>query len=429
MEKQKKPSLKHQKLISRARDVFPGCTNNAVSPKFGQEFIVERGEGAYLFDIDGRSFLDFTLGSGPLVLGHAHPRMVKTVKQAAEIGTHHFAPHVRAVELAERICEYVPCAEMVRFTASGNEATYNAIRLARAVTGRDGIIKFDGAFHGHHDLVAWSFERSNTDFPRPFPQSAGVQKGVEGDVVVMPFNDLESVEQIVRESPERYAAIICEPFQRMVAPDEGFLEGLRSLCDETGTILIFDEIVTGFRLAIGGAQEFYGVTPDLAAIGKALSAGLPFAALIGKKKLLEHLDPASRKEQFSFHCGTLNAYLLGVEAAHTCLDILINDEGINYLGEIGSYARKCLTQVFSGTEYEVKIVGEGPLFHVYFTNGPIRNNADVAKCDWVVSDRLHELLFESGIYKPSVKGYLSIVHQREHIDQLCETISQALRIL
>jgi len=344
----------------------------------------------------------------------------------SEVGTHHFAPHLRAVELAERICKYVPCSEMVRFTASGNEATYNAIRLARAITGRNGIIKFDGSFHGHHDLVAWSFERSNTNYPTPVPQSAGIQRGVADDLAVLPFNDIKAVTTLLQADPRRFAAIICEPLQRMLSPQAGFLEGLRSICDETGTILIFDEIVTGFRLAPGGAQEHYGVVPDLAAIGKALSAGLPLAALVGKRNLMEHLDPASNKEQFAFHCGTLNAYALGVEAAHTCFDILIDEGGLDYLSDIGEYARQSMEKVFFGTGHAVDIAGEGPLFHPYFTDHKICNNADVANCNWVLSDKLHHLMFEAGIYKPSVKGYLAIVHGTQHVDELSDVMRWAL---
>ncbi len=421
-----KPTDSYIDLVERARSIFPGCTNTAVSPAPGYEVIADRGAGVYLYDIDGRRWLDFALGSGPLIHGHAHPRIIETIKQASNHGTHHFTIHRRAIELAERISKYVPCAEMVRYMGTGNEATFNAIRLARAATGRDSVIKFDGAFHGHHDMVSASFERSPTDSPNPYFQSAGIQNGVRDTLAVLPFNDTKALTELLKANADKFAAVICEPFQRMIAPLPGFLETLREMCDKTGTVLIFDEVVTGFRLAPGGAQEFYGVLPDLVTLGKALSGGMSIAALCGKRNLMQYFDPQYGRDNFAFHCGTLNGNALAVEAAHTCLDLLIEEGGIHHLTSIGEYTRDRMARTLKDANLEYQIVGEGPLFHAYFTSLPVQNNADVIACDWKFSDRLHELLFSAGVYKPSVKGYLGTVHQTDHIDELVNIIEWAI---
>ncbi len=277
-----RPSDDQSDLIQRSRDTLPGGTTTSVVPPKGLEFIVDHGEGAYLYDVDGRRYLDFFMGAGPLVLGHAHPRIVAAIRDNAHKGTHHFGLHKRTVELAERLVKYVPSAEMVRFTASGSEATFHALRLARAATGRDGIVKFDGAYHGHHDLAVWSYEQTPTTIPAPTPESRGIQPGVAENIVVLPFNDIGPIRETLRDHPDRFAAVICEPHQRALPPLPGFLEALREECDRAGTILIFDEIVTGFRVAPGGAQERYGVTPDLTALAKILAGGLPGGAVAGK---------------------------------------------------------------------------------------------------------------------------------------------------
>ncbi len=276
-----RPSDDHSDLIQRSQDTLPGGTTTSVVPPKGLEFIVDHGKGAYLYDVDGRRYLDFFMGAGPLVLGHAHPRIVAAIRDNAHKGTHHFGLHKRTLELAERLVKYVPSAEMVRFTSSGSEATFHAMRLARAVTGRAGIVKFDGAYHGHHDLAVWSYEQTPTQIPAPTAESRGIQLGVAEDMTVLPFNDIAAIRETLRARPDHFAAVICEPHQRALPPLPGFLEALREACDRAGTVLIFDEIVTGFRLAAGGGQELYGVVPDLTTLGKAMTGGMTMSALVG----------------------------------------------------------------------------------------------------------------------------------------------------
>jgi glutamate-1-semialdehyde 2,1-aminomutase len=411
-------SERQGELVARLQSVIPGGTlNSAVMPE-GLEFVVERGEGPRIVDVDGRTFLDFVLGGGPLVLGHAHPRILEALARAAAQGTHHYAMHHRAAELAERITRLVPCAEMVRFTGSGSEATFHALRLARAVTGRGGIVKFDGGYHGHHDLAAWSFQDTSSRPPEPAAESAGIQHGVAADIVVAAFNDAEGVAGILSREPERFAAVIVEPFQRALPPRPGFLEGLRAACDRTGTVLVFDEIVTGFRFGPGGAQERYGVTPDLATLGKALAGGVPLSALVGRRSLMRHLDPASPDLDRSFHCGTFNGNLLGVECAHTTLDVLVDEGGIGRLRELGSLAGEALGRAFHDAGVPVHVVAEGGVFQPYFTDRDVVTAADVRACDRERADAFHRLLLQAGIYKLPSKGYVSLAHDEGSIDEL-----------
>jgi glutamate-1-semialdehyde 2,1-aminomutase len=419
-------SAAHNELVARAARVIPGGTTNSARHPPGLEFLVERGEGAHLVDVDGRRYLDFVLGGGPLVLGHADPRLQAVVQRATALGGHHYALHRRAVELAERIVRHVPSAEMVRFTASGSEATFHALRLARAVTSRTGIVKFDGAYHGHHDLAVWSFEHSPTHPPDPYPESAGVQRGVASDLVVLPFNDAEAVAQALGAQPGRFAAVICEPFQRAIPPRPGFLEAVRRACDATGTVLIFDEIVTGFRLAPGGAQQRYGVVPDLTTLGKALAGGLPLAALAGQRRFMEHLDPDLGGSGFSFHCGTFNGYLLGVECAHATLDVLLEQGGLARLEELGELAAERLRRACADLGMPVDVTVAGGVFQPYFTDRPVRSAADARAADQVLTAAYHRLLLEAGVYKLAAKGYLGLAHDEGHVEELGEATTWAL---
>ncbi|HTF59170.1 MAG TPA: aminotransferase class III-fold pyridoxal phosphate-dependent enzyme [Actinomycetes bacterium] len=419
-------SAAHAELVARADAVLPGGTTNSARHPAGLEFLVERGAGAELFDVDGRRYLDFVLGGGPLVLGHADPRLLAVLQRAAALGGHHYALHRRTVELAERIAGYVPSAEMVRFTGSGSEATFHALRLARAATGRAGIVKFDGAYHGHHDLGVWSFEQSPTDPPVPFPESAGVQEGVVGDVVVLPFNDPGAVTELLEAEPERFAAVICEPFQRALAPLPGFLDAVRRACDRSGTVLIFDEVVTGFRFAPGGAQERYGVLPDLTTLGKALAGGLPLAALTGRRRLMEHLGPGGGRTPSSFHCGTFNGWLLGVESAHATLDILVEQGGLARLEELGGLAADALRRVCADRGVPVQVSAAGGVFQPWFGDRPVTSAAGIRATDLAMSAAWHRLLLQAGVYKLAPKGYVGLAHDQGHVQELAAAAGWAL---
>jgi len=413
-------------LVARAKAVIPGGSSVAAILPEGREFVVERGEGATLVTTDGRRLVDFVLGGGPLVLGHAHPAIRDALTRAGEDGTHHYVLHRRTIELAERICRHVESAEAVRFTASGSEATMHALRLARAVTGRSGILKFDGAYHGHHDLGVWSFEHTEPDGTRPVPESAGVQGGIADDLVVLPFNDPAAVRALLDAEPDRFAAVICEPLQRALPPRPGFLEAVREACDRTGTVLIFDEVVTGFRLAPGGAQERYGVPADLTTLGKALAGGMPLAALVGRRDLMQHLAPQSQAGIRTYHCGTFNGYLAGVECAHATLDILIEGAGIDELQRLTEATVEVLRRAFADAREPVWIAAASGLFQPYFSAAPVHDAAGVRASDLDRLRRYTALLLEAGVYKLPNKGYVGLAHGADELARLEDATRWAL---
>jgi glutamate-1-semialdehyde 2,1-aminomutase len=262
-------------------DLLPGRRLHAVSFPDGRAPVMARGRGATVWDQDGKSYTDLLLGSGPMVVGHAHPAVVDAVRRQAELGSTFYSPTAPVLELAERIVEAVPCAEMVQFCGSGSEATLYAMRIARAATGRDAVLKFEGAFHGSNDYALMSlFPAERLPFPQAEPSSAGIPAALRGQVLIAPYNDLATTSSIVSAYKDQIAAIIVEPMQRVISPAPGFLAGLRELADRHGIVLIFDEIVTGFRFGPGGAQERYGVTADLATLGKVIGGGYPLAAVV-----------------------------------------------------------------------------------------------------------------------------------------------------
>src|SRR2546429_1043913 len=269
-------------LLKRAARVLPGGVlgNHRSGP--GLEFVVKEGRGAYLWDTNGRRYLDYLLGSGPMVLGHAHPAVVEAVLRQVGRGTSYMLLNEPAIELAEELVRAVPCAEQVRYTSSGTEATFFALRVARAFRARDKILKFEGGFHGTHDYGMMSVApRSPKAFPAPMADSAGIPHAIQGEVLVAPYNDLATAEALIAAHHAELAAVIVEPYQRTIVPAAGFLPGLRAATRRYDVPLVFDEIVTGFRFAYGGAQEYYGVVPDLAAYGKVMAGGLPPPALAG----------------------------------------------------------------------------------------------------------------------------------------------------
>src|SRR5438105_8329792 len=280
-------------LLERAGRIFPGGALGAHRSAPGLEFVVKDARGPYLWDAYGRRYLDYLLGSGPMLLGHAHPAVVEAVQRQAGHGTTFMLLNEPIIDLAEAIVRAVPCAEQVRLMSSGSEATFFALRVARAFRRRDKIMKFEGGFHGTHDYALMSVSpRSPKAFPAPMMDSAGVPHAIEAEVLIAPYNDLATAEALIAAHHEELAAVILEPYQRVIVPAPGFLAGLRAATKRYGVPLIFDEIVTGCRFAYGGAQEYYGVVPDLAAYGKVVAGGFPLACIAGPKPIMRHFDAA-----------------------------------------------------------------------------------------------------------------------------------------
>jgi glutamate-1-semialdehyde 2,1-aminomutase len=314
---------RREDLVRRAHATLGGSLGALYLPD-DLSVIVDRAEGAHIFDVDGRRYIDYLLGSGPMLLGHAPPEIVEVVQAQVASGMSYFALNDKIIEFAEKIVEIVPCAEQVRFVSTGSEATYYALRMARAYTKKTKILKFEGGFHGVHDYALMSaHSQRQTDYPTPIPDSAGIPRSIEANVVISCWNDVELTEEIVRAHRDELAAVICEPLQRALVPAPGFLKELRRITEENDVLLIFDEVVTGFRLALGGAQEKYGVIPDLAALGKALSAGYPMAAIAGRADILNTTNPAGRAPGESVRMGgTMSGNPVGAVAGLKSMEML-----------------------------------------------------------------------------------------------------------
>jgi glutamate-1-semialdehyde 2,1-aminomutase len=290
----------------------------------GQPLFIERGQGPYLFDADGNRYIDYVLSWGPLILGHAHPRVTAALQEAVTRGTSYGAPTALETRLADLVVELAPSAEMVRFVNSGTEATMSALRLARAFTGREKIVKFEGCYHGHADSLL--VQAGSGVATLGLPDSPGVPRGAAQDTLLAPFNDIHSVRALLEANPDQVAAVIVEPVagnMGVVPPMEGFLEGLRALTQEHGAILIFDEVMTGFRVALGGAQALYGVSPDLTTLGKVIGGGLPVGAYSGRREIMELVAPAGPMYQ----AGTLSGNPLAMTAGLVTLETL-REQGV-----------------------------------------------------------------------------------------------------
>jgi glutamate-1-semialdehyde 2,1-aminomutase len=282
-------------LLKRAYHIFPGASLGTFYLPEGHEFVIQCGQGSRVWDVEGNVYLDYVMGSGPMVLGHAHPVVVAAVQRQIEHGSTFYGLNDVAIRLGEKIVTAAPCAEAIKVCGSGAEATFYALRLARTATGRPKVLKFEGGYHGHHDYAMMSVTPARlVSFPTPVPDSAGIPEDVERQVLVAPFNDLTATAEIIRRHRDELAAVIIEPLNRMLEPTPGFLEGLRQVTREIGAILIFDEVVTGFRVAWGGAQGVYGVTPDLATYGKIIGGGLPLAAVVGRRDEIEFANPRKK---------------------------------------------------------------------------------------------------------------------------------------
>ena len=288
----KERNARERGLLERTGRFMPSGVRTP-SSSGAHAMVVEGGQGCWLRDVSGNEYLDYLMGSGPLLLGHAHPAVVEAVSQRLARGSSYLMVNESAIELAEEVVRTVPCAEKVAFNSSGSESTFFALRMARAFTGREKILKFEGAFHGMHDyaLMSNQWTHSSDETGAPIPNSAGIASSIGKDVLVAPWNDIDVTEDLLRRHGAELAAVILEPLQRTLPPAPGFLARIRELTSELGIVLVFDEVVTGYRLALGGAQEYYGVVPDLATVCKGIASGFPISILCGRADIMDHADP------------------------------------------------------------------------------------------------------------------------------------------
>jgi glutamate-1-semialdehyde 2,1-aminomutase len=416
-------------LRRRAQAVFGGGSMFMYDLPDEANVVLDRGAGARAWDADGREWVDYHLASGPLLIGHCHPEVVVAVRAQLERGSTFYYLNRPAIELAERVVADVPCAEAVKLVSSGTEATHYALRIARVWTGRSKVLRFEGGLHGGNDYATHSTSPSRrSPYPRPIPDSDGIAVGTTADVLVAEFDDLAGVEAVVAEHGPELAAIIVEPMQRAFRPSAGFLEGLRRLASACGALLVFDEIVTGFRLARGGAQERYGVVPDLCTLGKALGGGYPVAAVAGPRAVMAVTAGRRRgRESYAWVSGTLNGNPVGAAAGLATLDVLAQPGAYERLHQLGRRLREGLMAAGRAAGLPLWAVGDGPLCQVFFCQREPRRYADVLASDGDLRRRFGLELLRRGVLNvPGEKLYLSLAHADADLEVTLAAAAEAL---
>ena len=419
-------------LYERALEILPGGVSSPVRAfraVGGNPLFIDHGTGPYIFDVDGNKYIDYVLSWGPLILGHAHPDVVEALAKAAGRGTSYGAPSVLEIELAELIRDFMPLLEMIRFVNSGTEATMSALRLARAYTSREKIIKFEGCYHGHADMLL--VHAGSGVATLGLPDSPGVPNGVAADTLVALYNDLDSVSSVFEANPREIGAVIVEPVagnMGVIPPREGFLEGLRDLCDRHGALLVFDEVMTGFRVHPGGAQALYGIQPDLTTLGKVIGGGLPVGAYGGRKEIMEMVAPAGPVYQ----AGTLSGNPLAMTAGKVTLQALMDPDvwsAMEAQGEELESGIRAAAETWEVPLYQTRV---GTMFSTFFVDKPVYDWSSVEGCDTQRFAQYFQSLLSQGVYlAPSQfeAGFLSISHDEEVIRHTIDAANIAMQSL
>jgi len=427
--------MKHDRsalLFDKAKAIIPGGVNSPVRAfkSVGcQPLFIDRACGSKMFDVDGNEFIDYVGSWGPMIVGHCNPKVIAAVTSALEKGSSFGAPTDLEVQLAEMVIAAVPSIEMVRMVSSGTEATMSAIRLARAYTGRDAIIKFAGCYHGHADSLLVKAGSGAATFG--VPDSPGVPADFARHTLTAEFNDLDSVQALVAENRGKVASIIIEPIagnMGTVPPRQGFLEGLRDLCDREGIVLIFDEVMSGFRVAYGGAQELYGITPDLTTLGKIIGGGLPVGAFGGKRQIMELLSPSGGVYQ----AGTLSGNPLAMSAGIATLKILQEKDFYQRLEEKSAMVADAIAGAAAETGYPIYSTRVGSMLCVFFSRNEVHNWTTAAQCDTAAYGTYFRAMLDQGIYlAPSQfeTAFVSISHSLEDIERTAAAARNAFKIL
>lgn len=418
----------------RSLAAFPAGSNGEFNLPEAAAMVIARGEGCRLWDADGREFLDYSMGWGSALVGHARPEVVEAVRRQVAQGANFSYVNERSLELAEELIALSPACDRVRFCASGTEATMYCQRLARSFRGRPKILKFEGAYHGANEVGVTSlFPREAADYPHPQPSSGGVREIADATILVAPFNDLETTLRIIDEHAGELAAVIAEPLQRCTPPKPGFLEGVREATRRHELLLIFDEVVTGFRLAYGGAQEYYGVFPDLVAYGKALGGGLPIGAFGGRADVMDLVreDKLGSDPSYVWTASTLGGNPVSCAAALAALGVFRESGCHERLHALGLRLRDGMRAVLERAGVAAQVIGDGPLAQVVFSPHEAFNYRTTAAGDSQLARRFMLELFDRGVFlnPMGTKLYLSVAHGEAEVDELLDRFGSALAIV
>ena len=413
--------------MARAEKVLPaGGFGN-----YASDVVIREGKGGRVWDESGNEYVDYLLGSGPMMVGHCHPEVVAAVEDQLTRGTTFFTNNAKGIELAEEIVATMACADQVRFVSTGSEADMYAMRLARAHSGREKILKFEGGYHGMSDHALMSLAPKRlTNFPQPVPDSAGIPSRVQDEVVVGPFNDTDTVRGMIQEYAKELGGVIVEPLQRLIPPAPGFLEMLREETEKHHIPLIFDEVVTGFRLAYGGAQELYGITPDLCTLGKVIGGGFPLAAIAGKREIMAHFDKnAVAEDAFTFQIGTLSGNPMASAAGLATMAILKREGAYDRMFRTGETIMAALRDNFARVGIPARVVGHPILFDVVFTEADVTDYRGVLGGDAGRMKHFNTLMLERGILKPDSKFYIGLAQNDDDVAQTVGAIKEAADVM
>lgn len=420
-------------LLDRAGKVLAGGGLGLFNLPDAVNLVVAEGKGSHITDVAGRDYIDYHLGSGPALLGHAHPAVVAAVTAQLSKGSTYYFLNQPAIRLAERVVEAVACGDQLSYTGSGTEATFFALRAARAYTGRSKILKFEGAWHGMHDYALWgTVPTAPSDYPHALADSRGIPASIGEEVLVAPFNDEARALEIIERNATDLAAVIVEPLQRVLLPRPGFLAALRDVTHRHGIVLIFDEIVTGFRIAWGGAQERYGVVPDVATYGKAMAGGFPMACIVGGAEVMGVFDGRRlARGELTWASGTLNGNPISASAGLAALEVLSEPGVYEHLHHIGGRLRKGLEEIGRRRDIPLRALGEDAVFGVRFLENPDpRTWIDLQAHDRDLGLRWGvECLKRGLLVNPNEKFYISIAHTDADVDQTLDICDAAFGAL
>ena len=418
-------------LIAAAHAAMPGGAFTTYVLDDEVDLGIRSGKGSKVYDVDGKVYIDCVNGSGPMLRGHAHPEVVEALHKAVECPSNFYLLNERGIELAQMLVEAIPCADQIKYGVTGSDATLYAMRLARAFTGRDKILKFEGGFLGGNDyaLMSMSPPAPQPDFPRARPDSAGIPRSIEREVLIAPYNDLAAVKRIVEAAAGDIAAVIVEAQQRCIEPNPGFLQGLRALCDAHEILLIFDEVVTGFRLAWGGAQALYSVMPDLATYGKVIGGGLPVSAVAGRREIMQLANPRGASDPRKCFTGnTTCGNSVATTAGIATLNVLQRAGTYERLHAIGDRFRRGAAEIFARRGIPGQAIGTGPLSQICLTDVPVTDYRSSVSGDLKLQRRLMTAMVQRGVLTHG-KFYFSLATSDSDIDRIHAVLDDSLQFI